>query len=73
MSGDKTNIDNIWFPFLGPIVGTALCVGSIYLLLFFVSLLGFESPINDKYFSPTWLGNSIYKLIPGTENEQTTN
>jgi len=67
---DKTNIDNITIPGLGHLVGGALWIGSIYLLLFFVSLLGFESPIPDRYLSPTWQGKALHDLIPLPKEEQ---
>ena len=65
---DKTNIDNVSLPGLGTLAGLAMGVGSLVMLLFFVTLLGFEPPAQDKYFSPTFYARFLRELAPIPED-----
>lgn len=64
----KTNIDDVFIPgWLMWLVWWSAGVGFIVTILFLITALGFKSPVNDVYFSPTAWGSFVHRIATGNE------
>lgn len=61
MSGNKTNIDNLFFP--SWIVWGCFWPGVFCNVLFLITLFGWQPPVADVYFSPVNLARQV-RLAP---------
>jgi hypothetical protein len=66
----KTNVDDVYLPQLLIWLGWMwVSIGFVASLLFVFTALGWQSPVEDVYYSPTFWGRTVYQLLNPKSNQ----